>query len=61
LRNSSEGRGLVLDREALRNPEVESRAKAAYPHLAAEIHRPLPEFEAVYGTVRGYHEKLGWA
>jgi hypothetical protein len=31
LLRKSEGRGLVVDREALRNPEVERHSKAEYP------------------------------
>jgi hypothetical protein len=60
LLRKSEGRGLVVDRESLRNPEVERRSKAEYPQLAAEITRPLPEFDAVYGAVRAYYEGMGW-
>lgn len=28
--------------------------------LAAEITRPLPEFDAVYGAVRDYYKSLSW-
>ena len=61
LLRKSEGRGLVVDRESLRNPEVERRSKAEYPQLAAEIARALPEFDEVYGKVRAYYEGMGWA
>jgi hypothetical protein len=60
LLRKAEGRGLAVDRDALRNPEVERRSKAEYPQLAAEITRTLPDFDEVYGTVRAYYEGLGW-
>ena len=60
LLRKSEGRGLVVDRDALRNPEVERRSKEEYPQLAAEIQRPLPPFDEVYGAVREYYEGMGW-
>jgi hypothetical protein len=56
----SEGRGLTVDRDALRNPEVERRSKLEYPQHAAEITRPLPDFDEVYGAVRAYYEGLPW-
>lgn len=55
-----EGRGVTAQRESLRDPEVERRSKAEYPQLAAEIERPLPAFDEVYGKVRGYYEGIGW-
>ena len=60
LLRKSEGRGLVVDRESLCDPEVERRSKAEYPQLAAEITRKLPEFDDVYGKVRAYYEGMGW-
>jgi hypothetical protein len=60
LMRKAEGRGLTVDRDALRNPEVERRSKLEYPQLAAEITRALPDFDEVYGTVRAYYERLGW-
>lgn len=61
LLRKSEGRGLVVDRESLRNKEVERRSKAEYPQLKDEIRRALPEFNEVYGVVRAYYEGLDWA
>lgn len=49
-----------VTQDALRDPEVERRSKAEYPQLADEIARALPEFDEVYGTVRGYDEGMGW-
>lgn len=60
LVRKAEGRGITVDREALRNPEVERRSKAEYPQLKDEIQRALPEFDEVYGTVREYYEGMGW-
>jgi hypothetical protein len=60
LMRKSEGRGLTVDREALRNSDVERRSKLEYPQLAAEITRALPDFDEVYGTVRAYYEGMGW-
>jgi hypothetical protein len=54
------GRGVTPHRDSLRDPEIERRSMAEYPQLAAEIARPLPEFDEVYGKVRAYYEGLGW-
>ena len=56
----SEGRGIDVRPDSLRDPEVERRSRAEYPQLAAEIRRPLPEFDQVYERVRTYFESLGW-
>jgi predicted nucleotidyltransferase component of viral defense system len=60
LLRKSEGRGLTVDRDALRNPDVERRSRAEYPQLKDEIRRALPEFAEVYGKVRAYFEGMGW-
>ncbi|MCU0973860.1 MAG: nucleotidyl transferase AbiEii/AbiGii toxin family protein [Burkholderiales bacterium] len=56
----SEGRGIEVRPDSLRDPEIERRSRAEYPQLADEIRRALPEFEAVYGAVREYYEGMGW-
>lgn len=60
LQRKAEGRGVIVGRESLRDPEVERRSKEEYPQLANEILRPLPEFDEVYGSVRRFYESLPW-
>ncbi len=60
LIRKSEGRGIEVRPDSLRDPEVERRSRAEYPQLAAEIRRPLPEFEVVYERVRTYYDGM-WA
>jgi hypothetical protein len=58
LIRKSEGRGIEVRPDSLRDPEVERRSRAEYPQLAAEIRRPLPEFDEVYERVRTYYERM---
>lgn len=55
-----EGRGGEVQPDSLRDAEVERRSREEYPQLVAEIVRPLPEFDEVYGKVRGYYESWPW-
>jgi predicted nucleotidyltransferase component of viral defense system len=58
LIRKSEGRGIRVTPDALRDPEVERRSREEYPQLAAEIRRALPEFGEVYERVRRYYEGM---
>jgi hypothetical protein len=58
LIRKSEGRGIDVRPDSLRDREVERRSRAEYPQLASEIRRVLPEFDEVYDTVRTYYEGM---
>jgi hypothetical protein len=58
LIRKSEGRGVEVRPDSLRDPEVERRSGEEYPRLADEIRRALPEFDEVYERVRTYYERM---
>lgn len=60
LRAKSSSRGIAVDRDSLRNPDVIARSQTEYPLLKAEISSELPAFEQAYGAVRAYYESLPW-
>lgn len=60
LREKSASRNLLVDRESLRDVDIQTRSRAEYHLLAGEISSELPDFEHAYTAVRDYYESLPW-
>ena len=60
LREKSFGRGLLVSRESLRQPDIRTRSKAEYHLLTAEISSDLPDFDETYAAVQDYYEGMPW-
>ena len=61
LQAKSQGRGVPVEPDGLRNPEVRRRSLEYYALLADEITTDLPEFDEAYRAVQAFYEDLPWS
>lgn len=55
-----EERQITPTRDSMANGDIYRRAQAEYPHLAAEVEAPLPDFDGSFRRVRQCYEALPW-
>lgn len=60
LHEKASARDLIVQKDSMRNPEIERRSKLQYASLISEIDGELPNFDEAYETVRSYYECLPW-
>ncbi|ASF48539.1 nucleotidyl transferase AbiEii/AbiGii toxin family protein [Methylovulum psychrotolerans] len=60
LIDKSKNRNLLVDPNAMSNPEIRRRSEAEYKKLAPEIEGDLPPFDEIYNFVESFYLRLPW-
>jgi len=61
LKDKSESREIIADKNSLNDHEIKERAKKDYHTLEDEIEGELPDFEESYDKVLSFYQNLPWS